>query len=59
MGAADATVKRVTKKVIMGPPEILDQVPDSRGSKDLTGQSSDNAQHLCVNLAFHRGVLRS
>lgn len=43
----------------MGHPEILDQVPDSRGSEDLTGQSSDDAQHLCVNLAFHRGVLRS
>lgn len=41
----------------MGHPEILDQVPNSRGSKDLTGQSSDNAQHLCVTLAFHRGVL--
>lgn len=42
----------------MGHPEILDWVPDSSGSKDLTGQSSDDAQHLCVNLAFHRGVLR-
>lgn len=42
-GTADATVKRITLKVITGHPEILDQVPDSSGSKDLTGQSSDGA----------------
>lgn len=42
-GTADAAVTRITSRAIMGHPEILDQLPYSRGSKDLTGQTSDGA----------------